>query len=92
MEYRRSVQFIRDEKDFKSHGEYIHYNPVKQGLVRDPKDWEYSSFHLYVEKGIYEREWGASTSIRFASIIGMERNYIRCRVSSLNPTYAASLK
>jgi putative transposase len=64
--------FIRDEKDFISHVEYIHYNPVKQGLVKAPKDWKYSSFHRYAEKGIYEREWGAYNSIRFASIIGME--------------------
>jgi putative transposase len=64
--------FIRDEKDFVSHVEYIHCNPVKYGLVQAPKDWKYSSFHRYVEKGIYEREWGAYNSIRFASEIGME--------------------
>jgi putative transposase len=64
--------FIRDEKDFTSHVEYIHYNPVKHGLVKAPKDWEYSSFHRHVEKGIYEREWGAYAPIEFASKIGME--------------------
>jgi putative transposase len=64
--------FIRDEKDFISHVEYIHYNPVKHGLVQAPKDWKYSSFHRYAEKGIYESEWGAYSSIRFASITGME--------------------
>jgi putative transposase len=64
--------FIRDEKDFINHVEYIHYNPVKHGLSQAPKDWEYSSFHRYVEKGIYEREWGANTSVQFATKIGME--------------------
>jgi putative transposase len=64
--------FIRDEKDFISHVEYIHYNPVKHGLVQAPKDWVYSSFHRYVEKGLYEREWGAFTSLQFDSKIGME--------------------
>jgi putative transposase len=29
---------IRDEVDFKNHVEYIHYNPVKHGLVQAPKD------------------------------------------------------
>jgi putative transposase len=64
--------FIRDERDFISHVEYIHYNPVKHGLVQAPKDWEYSSFHRYVEKGVYGREWGAYTSIQLPSNIGME--------------------
>jgi putative transposase len=35
--------YIRDEKDFINHVEYIHYNPVKHGLVKAPKDWKYSS-------------------------------------------------
>jgi putative transposase len=64
--------FIRDEKDFISHVEYIHYNPVKHGLVQAPKDWEYSSFHRYAEKGVYEREWGTYTSINFTPKIGKE--------------------
>jgi hypothetical protein len=46
------------------------------GFVPQPdlrtKDWKYSSFNRYVEKGVYEREWGVCTSIRFASGIGME--------------------
>ena len=24
---------------------YIHYNPVKAGLVKNPEDWEFSSFN-----------------------------------------------
>jgi putative transposase len=64
--------FIRDENDFISHVDYIHYNPVKHGLVQSPKDWEYSSFHRFAEKGIYERDWGAGTPIQFNSQIGME--------------------
>jgi putative transposase len=50
----------------------IIYNPVKHGLAKAPKDWKYSSFHRYVEKGVYEHEWGAYTSIQLASNIGME--------------------
>jgi len=26
---------------------YMHFNPVKRGLVRDPKDWPWSSFSFY---------------------------------------------
>jgi putative transposase len=35
---------IRDEDDLSNHAEYIHYNPVKHGLVNAPCEWEYSSF------------------------------------------------
>jgi putative transposase len=41
--------YIRDDKDFIQHIDYIHYNPVKHGFVKSPKDWEYSSFHRYVK-------------------------------------------
>jgi putative transposase len=49
---------IRDEDDWKNHMDYIHYNPVKHQLVQSPGDWQHSSFHYWVEKGIYEKNWG----------------------------------
>ena len=27
---------IRDDRDFENHLHYIHFNPVKHGLVKDP--------------------------------------------------------
>ena len=36
---------IRDDKDFENHVNYVHYNPVKHGLVKNVKDWPYSTFH-----------------------------------------------
>ncbi len=63
---------IRDENDFIKHVEYIHYNPVKHGLVASPKDWEYSSFHRYVNLGLYDEMWGSSEDIIFDSNIGNE--------------------
>ena len=63
---------IRDQTDFIHHVEYIHYNPVKHGLVKAPKDWEYSSFHRYVDEGIYDVEWGAGREIVFDPKIGNE--------------------
>jgi len=44
---------LRDESDFARHVDYVHYNPVKHGLVKQVKDWPYSSFHRYVRSGIY---------------------------------------
>ena len=49
---------IRDEADFVNHVEYIHYNPVKHGLVKYVKDWPYSTFHRYVKEGVYPEDWG----------------------------------
>ena len=48
---------IRDEKDFERHVDYIHYNPVKHGLVTRAVDWPHSSFHRYVEQGILPADW-----------------------------------
>ena len=62
---------IRNEHDFNNHVNYIHYNPVKHGLVLSPKDWQYSSFHRYVQRGVYNIDWGGS-SIGFDAKIGME--------------------
>ena len=53
---------IRDSDDFNSHVEYIHYNPVKHGLVDRVKDWEWSSFHRFVKDGFIDENWGASYS------------------------------
>jgi len=49
---------IRDENDYERHMDYIHYNPVKHGLVRCPRDWHYSSFARWVRLGIYPHDWG----------------------------------
>ncbi|MCE5207697.1 MAG: transposase [Chloroflexi bacterium] len=48
---------IRDEEDLYHHIEYIHYNPVKHGMVERVTDWPWSSFHDYVRKGYYLPEW-----------------------------------
>ena len=49
---------IRDELDYQNHFDYIHYNPVKHGLVEDVSMWAWSSFHRYVRLGVYEPGWG----------------------------------
>ena len=41
---------IRDEADLQKHIDYIHYNPVKHGLVSCPHLWEYSSFSRWVDE------------------------------------------
>ncbi len=40
---------IRDETDLQRHIDYIHYNPVKHGLVERVEAWPWSSYHRYVK-------------------------------------------
>ena len=63
---------IRDEKDYEMHCDYIHYNPVKHGLVNAPKDWAFSTFKRYVGQGVYSEDWGSSETIEFQEGIGAE--------------------
>lgn len=51
---------IRDEADYRRHVDYIHWNPVKHGLVQRARDWPYSTFHRHVHAGIYPADWGIS--------------------------------
>lgn len=49
---------IKNEADFTNCMDYIHYNPVKHGLVERVIDWPYSSFHRYLKVGNYSVDWG----------------------------------
>ena len=50
--------YIRDEDDLSRHIDYVHYNPVKHGLVQQVSDWPSSSFMGYVRQGFYQQDWG----------------------------------
>ena len=54
---------IRDEEDFRRHVDYVHWNPVKHGLVNRVAEWPYSSFRRLVRDGVYPVGWGGD--IRF---------------------------
>ncbi|MCY1298209.1 REP-associated tyrosine transposase [compost metagenome] len=49
---------IRDEPDYRRHMDYLHWNPVKHGLVQRVADWPWSSFHRLVREGVYPADWG----------------------------------
>jgi putative transposase len=53
--YDRNVRSVRE---FGIKLRYLHRNPVKRGLVRDPGDWKWSSFRHYAfrEMGVVEIE------------------------------------
>lgn len=45
---------LRDVKQVQEKIEYMHWNPVKAGLVKHPKEYEFSSYHQYYgEKRIW---------------------------------------
>ncbi|MDR3520553.1 MAG: transposase [Acidocella sp.] len=48
---------IRDDRDYAAHFDYIHFNPVKHGLVANAVEWPYSSFHRAVTLGLYPPDW-----------------------------------
>jgi putative transposase len=54
---------VRDVREFMIKLRYLHRNPVKRGLVKEPGEWKWSSFRHYAlrEIGIVEieSEWTA---------------------------------
>lgn len=37
--------------------DYMHFNPVKHGLVRCPHEWPWSTFHRWVIEGRLRNDW-----------------------------------
>ena len=54
--------WIRDEDDLRRHVDYVHYNPVKHGHVKQVGDWPFSSFHRFVRRGWLSADWGGGGS------------------------------
>jgi putative transposase len=61
---------IRNQSDLNHHIDYIHYNPVKHGLLNDPFDYTHSSLSDYYQSGLYERDWGARKELVFEGQYG----------------------
>ena len=53
---------IRDEGDFERHVDYVHFNPVRHGVVTSARDWPHSSFHRYVRRGLLPEDWAGDFS------------------------------
>ena len=59
-QHRYWEHILRDEADFFRHVDYIHFNPVKHGLVSSAMEWPYSSFRRYVAAGLCPADWGGT--------------------------------
>jgi putative transposase len=53
---------VRDEREMEAFIDYVHWNPVKHGLVESVPDWPWSSFHRYVAAGLLHPRWGSAPS------------------------------
>lgn len=61
---------VRNEEGLIRHLDYIHYNPVKHGLVTNVADWPYSTFHRYLKQGLYPANWGENVTFDSDSSYG----------------------
>jgi putative transposase len=48
---------IKSEADYQAHMDYVHINPLKHGLVKQVRDWPYSTFHRWVKLGVHPIDW-----------------------------------
>ncbi len=91
--------FIRDDSDYVRHIDYIHMNPLKHAWVKRLSDWPYSTFHRYVENGIYTENWCGDLNDEvggidilhtsdFAALIGSSRAV--CVNFSVSPHFVCS--
>ena len=60
---------IRDDTDFERHVNYVHFNPVRHGLVSRVRDWPHSLFHRYVDRGLLPPDWSGDFSEDLASYV-----------------------
>ncbi len=69
---------IQDESELETYLNYIHYNPVKHGLVSCPHLWSYSSFHSWVQKDGYSSSWGCVCQGKLDQIPNFDniKNYV----------------
>ena len=70
---------IRDERDFERHLGYVHFNPVKHGHAASARDWPYSTFHQWVERGVYPLDWASGDTAEF------DAGEQRCTCSERSP-------
>lgn len=53
---------IRDQRDHRSHLDYIHYNPVKHDRASDPAEYLLSSYRNYLQAEMYPDDWGRANA------------------------------
>jgi putative transposase len=62
---------LHDERDYQTHFDYLHFNPVKHGLVKNVLAWPYFSFHRRAEQGVYSDHRGSKIE-DYATLDGIQ--------------------
>jgi len=70
---------MRDERDYAAHMDYIHFNPVKHGLVAEARAWEYSSFRRCAAADCIRRDGMARGVMRLMLGSGSESMRVAAR-------------
>ena len=68
---------IRDDADMQAHMDYVHFNPVKHGLVRCVAGWPHLTFHRLVKAGVYPLDWAGGRADALGYDDDMRRNALR---------------
>ncbi len=69
FEGRYTACMISDERYFLEVSRYIHLNPVRAQMVREPLAYEYSSYGNYMYRGDDEKDYG-NKWMRFREVLG----------------------
>jgi putative transposase len=77
---------VRNDRDFERCVDYIHFNPVKHGLVSSPIAWPFSSLHRYVRAGVLPRDWGGDGGADNAANFGEREGAPRISLRSIQAT------
>jgi putative transposase len=64
---------IRDDRDYRAQMDYVHFNPVKHGVVAHPADWPYSTLQKCVALGLYDPAWAPAENENTSSGKGERR-------------------
>lgn len=54
-----TARHVHDVEELAFYLDTMHMLPVQRGLVKAPREWPYSSFALWQDRGLYYSEWGA---------------------------------
>ena len=71
-QHRYWEHLVRNDRDLGAHVEYIHFNPVRHGLVSAPRDWPHSTFSDWVARGLYDADWGSQGPLELPAWAGHE--------------------
>jgi len=69
-QYRFWDRVMRNQDDLNKHVDYIHYNPVRHGLIGNPFSWRYSTAVDYLQDGYYAPDWGVREPVEIEGEFG----------------------